>query len=1078
MGWFESLSGAVSGAVNTVTSTASNVVSGAVSTAGNIASTASNVVSGAVSTAGNIASNVVSTGSNIASSAVKTVTSAPATISNAVSSYIAPKASTPAPTKSTPAPTYNVVSVPAPYKSVSSPAIQSTQSSTSATNYNVVSAPAPTKLVSAPSTQPTQSPNPISNIINSAVQTQTNINKSAVSTLESLNIIKPQTIQPNHIQEQLNKPSPIPAAVVPSNLNRQLGNTGVYVQSIGKVIKQNTDIIPGTYKSNVVTTPSQPTPLNFLANFGGSVYNEVAALAGITGVSLPIAKTDYGFGSTTTTTSYQKNNYDITTLPKSISKGGADYTGKLVSSTPIENKTITETTTIKDISEYEKINKDFSKQLKSTLPTMEKPVEIKNGGILGTLANYGSSFEYGLYEKGIKERPLDVIKYSAEGVMIAAFAPAIGGYIGDAVVGTRLAPVVTTLSEWSPTILKAAVGYGVTKESTSGFTDFSPKATEKAGEISGVQLLPMIAGGESYSRIGGGGRVSSPEVTSEYNLGIVSKGKYIVNSVETKPISTYDLTDINKLNVQTSLKNDNIVTKLSQPSNIVSEIRMSADEINARNAILNDNLLTKSSPSQSFEIKTANDIAIKNIAEAKGYNTDISSPTFKINYNDYNNPIITADEISARNALKNDILLTKSLPSQSFEIKTANDIAIKNIAEAKGYKTGFKPDVNVEGNMVFGKDKNVVYNPDLNTGRSYKDIYKTKQLSEGTKNGFKPDVNTEGNMVFGKDKNVVYNPDLNTGRSYKDIPTYDVSKLQSIKESLPISRSIKTITLELERKPIDIIKNLKTYDEYQKSQTKEGTLPSQSIQGKSELVQISIMEEKGIKTIDLRPVIDLRETVDLNKVTKNPFQSGRDIVGEMKVSEQIRSSGKNIFGYITDKKINTMYINKLKTDSMIFNKADTSIKTTQVTKTIPDILTDTSIKEEKKTVLYVNPFKVMKENLIIKPEMKTETKLDQYIKSETKTETKLSPFAITRTDVLTETVTNTIPKTDIGIIPIITPIVPIIPKPELPSFSIGGGGSGYSRWGPTRFTETFRVGYGANINDKDLTIIKKGKKSK
>jgi hypothetical protein len=107
----------------------------------------------------------------------------------------------------------------------------------------------------------------------------------------------------------------------------------------------------------------------------------------------------------------------------------------------------------------------------------------------------------------------------------------------------------------------------------------------------------------------------------------------------------------------------------------------------------------------------------------------------------------------------------------------------------------------------------------------------------------------------------------------------------------------------------------------------------------------------------------------------------------------------------------------------------------------------------------------------------TETKLYQDTKLDQETKLIQSPFAITRTDTLTETITETIPKTGTMITPLITPIIP--PVFGLPSMDLGGGLGSFKRFGPTRFTETFKVGYGANLNDMDLTISnKKGKKVK
>jgi hypothetical protein len=1071
MGWFESLSGAVSGAVNTVASTASNVVSGAVSTAGNIASTAGNVVSGAIST-----------GSNIASSAAKAVTSAPSTISNAVSSYISPSSSSSSKSTSqsySSTPSYSSSSsssqsLPSPYVSTYTPSTSQSYSSTpsySSSSSSSQSLPSPYVSTYTPSTQ---SSNPISNIIDSVVQTQSNINKAAISTVQSF-INPTNNIQSDHIEQQLNKSSPIPSAVVPSNLNRQIGNTGVYIKDIISVTHDNSNIIPGTYKSEITTTPSSPTPLNFLANVGGSVYNEVAGLAGITGISLPKAKTDYGFGSTTTTTSYDKYNYDITTLPKPLSKGGADYTSKLVSSIPTGTKTITETSTIKEVSVYEKMNEDFSKELKSTLPTIEKPVDIKNGGILGGLSNYGNEYAYGFYENGVKERPLDVVKYGAEGVMLAAAAPYIGTYLELATAGTRLAPVVTTLSELSPTILKAAVGYGVTKESTSGFTDFSPKAAEKAGEISGVQLFPMIVGAESYSRMGGVGRVSSSEVTSEYNLGIVSKGKppsggsggegykpevniegqmvfgkeknvaynplkdigegYKANRGEVK---TIDLTKL-ELPIRESVATSKGEVKIIDLTNInkptTTEPRISASEINARNALTSDILVTKLSPKQSFEVNTENFLAIKKIAEQKGYDTNIPITNMITSYIEFKESRISAAEINARNALKNDITVTKlSQPSKIDTIITEPKLSIGEINASSALKS------DIASTKIVG-NRNLEINTFIDT------MVKSKAES------------------------------MNLIKPFENKGYIPQSQLQP--EILKPTQQVKTITLE-KPKPTEL--NIKNFEEYQKTQSKPSKSSSQSIQGRSESGQISLMEEKGIKTIDIRPVIDLRETMDLTKLKKSPFESGRDIIGEMKVSEQLRSSGKNIFGY-SDNKISTMYINKLKTDSSIFNKVDTGIKTTQVIKTIPDTLIDTSLKEEKKTALYVNPFTSLKEDLKTSIDTITDTKVIQ------RTETIQSPFTIvrpitdtitdTKTDMLTktETITKTVPQTDTGIIPFI-PIPTVgVPALGLPSMDIGGGPGQFRRFAPNRFTEIFKVGEGIKF-DGNINIKKIGKKLK
>lgn len=253
-------------------------------------------------------------------------------------------------------------------------------------------------------------------------------------------------------------------------------------------------IVSGSVKvTEEVTKQSEPSVLNFVSNLGANVYNEVASA--IPFVNIPRANATAGFEEKTTTLSY-----DQKVLAPFISQNLNGYKGQDIVLTTKQSDVTTEKSLYSDAGG--KIGSSVLQPLSipdSLYPSSSEAKALSViGGASSAYSNIKSAY-LGAYDT-IRSNPLDVVKYASEGVLLSGAFEGVGVGVNALTKGTRFEPIVSTLNAYKvPEIaLGATVGYGVAKEVTSDFTDFSQTAAYKAGQIS-VPLVAMGFGAGVYS---------------------------------------------------------------------------------------------------------------------------------------------------------------------------------------------------------------------------------------------------------------------------------------------------------------------------------------------------------------------------------------------------------------------------------------------------------------------------------------------------------------------------------------------------------------------------------------------------
>lgn len=253
-------------------------------------------------------------------------------------------------------------------------------------------------------------------------------------------------------------------------------------------------ITPGSVKvTEEVTKQSEPSVLNFASNVAANLYNEVAGV--IPFVNIPRANATAGFEEKTSTLSYEQK------VPAPfISQNLTGYKGNDIVLTTKQSDVTTEKSLYSDVGS--KIGSSLLKPLSIEDSQYSTSSEAKAlsviGGAPAVYANVKSAY-LGAYDV-IRDNPLDIAKYAAEGVLLSGAFEGAGVGVNAITKGTKLEPVVSTLATYKiPELaIGATVGYGVVKEVTSDFTDYSTTAAYKAGQIS-VPLASMGVGAGIYS---------------------------------------------------------------------------------------------------------------------------------------------------------------------------------------------------------------------------------------------------------------------------------------------------------------------------------------------------------------------------------------------------------------------------------------------------------------------------------------------------------------------------------------------------------------------------------------------------
>jgi hypothetical protein len=128
-----------------------------------------------------------------------------------------------------------------------------------------------------------------------------------------------------------------------------------------------------------------------------------------------------------------------------------------------------------------------------------------------TPTDYASSFAQGAYE-GIREKPLTAGISFGVGLGVTALT---AGFINPATesavaatAGTRIAPFAsaagTFITKVAPAALTGLYSIDVVGRTTKWGSDFSPAAAGRFGSIASTEVIPMVAGGLSYSPIKSG----------------------------------------------------------------------------------------------------------------------------------------------------------------------------------------------------------------------------------------------------------------------------------------------------------------------------------------------------------------------------------------------------------------------------------------------------------------------------------------------------------------------------------------------------------------------------------------------
>lgn len=236
-------------------------------------------------------------------------------------------------------------------------------------------------------------------------------------------------------------------------------------------------VVPGSYKLESTIIPAEPTVFNFASN----LFSNFVSAATMEVINLPATR---GFSETITKESY------VASLPAPfVSNAPVGYSPQRVL---LNVSTISATT---EPSYYQTINSKIS----SAIPAL--PEDVGNRYANDNSAfGYATAFGIGAY-KGVQEHPLDVVKFASESVLFMAGARSIGVGVTALASGTRAAPVVVTAKKAIPFILGGLYSESVAERSTSRFTDISPNAAEKFGEIISSETLPILAGGMAYSML-------------------------------------------------------------------------------------------------------------------------------------------------------------------------------------------------------------------------------------------------------------------------------------------------------------------------------------------------------------------------------------------------------------------------------------------------------------------------------------------------------------------------------------------------------------------------------------------------
>jgi len=281
----------------------------------------------------------------------------------------------------------------------------------------------------------------------------------------------------------------------------QIGESGLYGDiSTLKVVGSsgNLPIVSGSLSaSEKVISESKPTLGNFLLNVGGSVYNEASGLlSGISGgtIRLPEAKTTYGFRVTQSDISYKQS---VSAPYVSLNKTG--YRGSDITIATTESSRNIEPS-IADVVNYKIGGMITPLSPSDTMYSASKEATALTaiGGYPAAYA-YAKSFYVGAYAE-VREKPVDVVKYFAEVILISGAVEAIGAGVTSVTTGTKLEPVLSAISKYklSEIAVGSAVTYGVASDVTQNFTDFSVKSSERLGGVS-VGLVAMGASGLTYS---------------------------------------------------------------------------------------------------------------------------------------------------------------------------------------------------------------------------------------------------------------------------------------------------------------------------------------------------------------------------------------------------------------------------------------------------------------------------------------------------------------------------------------------------------------------------------------------------